>query len=333
MNTYVDENVTRERLKAACRKVMFQSGTVKVGEKVVLLTDNETSPWIAYYMMEAANDAGAEPVILTMNKAVPGGGYLPDAVCEALKTADLILSPTATSVYHSFAIKVACNPPYHARYISLSEITEDAMVNGGMTCDFDKIRPDIYKVTDIWTKGSDFEFSTPAGTHFTASIKGRTALNDDGIVEKPGDFIGLPVSEVFLAPIEASVNGTVVVDVMASGGVGIIKNPITITIVNGKAVKIEGKEEAEKLREILKEANHPNAYQVAELAVGMNPCCRVTGCVNEDEGIAGTGHIALGNSQFFGGLSDAPCHVDLVQDKPTIKIDGQLIFKDGVQMV
>jgi leucyl aminopeptidase (aminopeptidase T) len=51
--------------------------------------------------------------------------------------------------------------------------------------------------------------------------------------------------------------------------------------------------------------------------------------VLEDEKVLGTCHIALGNNLSLGGSVDAPLHLDGVLKKPTIRIDGRLIMKDG----
>lgn len=68
---------------------------------------------------------------------------------------------------------------------------------------------------------------------------------------------------------------------------------------------------------------------IAELGFGLNPCARVVGSIVEDEGTYGTGHVALGNNEFFGGANHAACHIDLVYWRPSVKLDGVPLMEDG----
>ena len=320
-----------ENLADGARRVM-ECGRVQAHERVVIVTDTEQSPELCTALLDAVNERGGEPVVIVMNPAVPGG-ELPQVVNEAMKHADLIVTPTSTSIYHSRGIREACLPPNVARLLALSECNEDTFTVGGINADFGGLRPIVDRTTDIFSAGSSLTMTTPAGTRINASIAGRRAFNDCGIVDKPNMKIGFPVIEVFVAPVEESVHGTVVVDASSSGGIGVISQPIYLEIEKGRVVSIEGGDQARKLRDILSEVNDPNAYQVAEIAVGMNPECRVTGNIIEDEGAYGTCHIALGNNFGFGGVVDVPVHIDLVQWKPTLEIDGARIFDDGEQLV
>jgi len=47
--------------------------------------------------------------------------------------------------------------------------------------------------------------------------------------------------------------------------------------------------------------------------------------VLEDEKVAGTVHLALGNSASFGGEVDVPIHLDGVITNPTVVVDGELL--------
>ena len=309
------------------RKVM-DCGGVKEGERVVIVTDTSEPPEIGLAMIQAANEFGATPVVMTMNPVSPGGD-LPFVIDEALKIADYIITPTTTSIYHSKGMHVAHEEPYNARAVALSECTMDMLMAGGITADFRGIRPTVLELGEVFTKGKTIKFTTPAGTCLEASIEGREGYSNTGMADKPGMLEGLPTIEVFIAPLEETINGTIVCDASCSGGVGIIEEPITLTIENGKAVKFEGGEQAKKLSQIVANVGSPNAYQIAEMAMGLNPESRITGYINEDEGKYGTCHCAIGSNAGFGGLNDVPLHIDMVQYDPTIEIDGVCIMKDG----
>ena len=264
---------------------------------------------------------------------VPPAGDLPHVVNEAMKAADYIIAPTSKSIFHSVGMHVAHTPPYNARGVALSECTEDMLANGGILADFAAVRPDVYRVGEYFQKGKKIVLTTPGGTHLEANIEGRDAYNNTGMADQPGMLEGLPTIEVYIAPLEAEANGVLVIDASCSGGIGVIEEPIVITIRDGKAVSFEGGKQAGDLEKIFSRLNDPKAFQLAEIAVGMNPNARITGCINEDEGKYGTCHCAIGSNAGFGGINEVPVHIDMVQWKPTLEIDGEVIFKDGVLVV
>lgn len=309
------------------RKVM-ECGNVKHGERVVIVTDTSEPLEIGLSMMEAANELGAEPVILTMNPVAPGGD-LPFIINEALKDADYIIAPTTTSIYHSRGMHIAHEEPYNSRAVAISECTVNMMTAGGVTADFKAIRPIVYEIGKVFTEGKKIKITTPAGTCLEASIENRDGYCNTAMADKPGMIEGFPTIEVFIAPVEESINGVIVCDASCSGGVGIIKEPIKLTIENGRATKIEGGEQANKLASIVATVGKPEAYQIAEMAIGLNPKSRITGFINEDEGKYGTCHCAIGSNAGFGGINDVPLHIDMVQYNPTVTIDDIVIEKDG----
>ncbi|HZK67629.1 MAG TPA: leucyl aminopeptidase, partial [Chloroflexota bacterium] len=73
----------------------------------------------------------------------------------------------------------------------------------------------------------------------------------------------------------------------------------------------------------------PNVYNVAEMGIGMNPNCRFTGIMLEDEGVLGSIHIGTGTNITLGGTVKAKSHYDLIMSKPTLDLDGDVLIQDG----
>ena len=71
-----------------------------------------------------------------------------------------------------------------------------------------------------------------------------------------GRWGNLPAGEAFVAPVEESVEGIVVVDGSMSP-LGLLAEPIKLTIQRGKVIKIEGGREAEELSRFLEELSDP----------------------------------------------------------------------------
>ena len=115
-------------------------------------------------------------------------------------------------------------------------------------------------------------------------------------------------------------------------GIGVVKNPIKITVEKGYATKITGGTEARKLVKMLSKFGK-KGRNIAELGIGTNDKVKLSGNLLEDEKVLGTVHIALGNNKSMGGNISVPIHVDGVIKKPTVYFDGKIIMKNGKLLI
>jgi leucyl aminopeptidase (aminopeptidase T) len=212
----------------------------------------------------------------------------------------------------------------------MTAFTEGLMIHGGIEADFIKQKPVCEKVASILTQGKRARLSSPAGTHITMSIEGRTG-NAHACVITPGKFSAVPNIEANISPVEGTSEGTIVADAsIPYMGIGLLAKPIRFFVSKGAINKIEGGSQAIYLENILAEQHDPNVYNIAQLAIGLNPMIpNVTGIMLNDEGAFGTVHIGIGTSSNIGGVVKASAHFDLVMSKPTLEVDGNLILQDG----
>jgi leucyl aminopeptidase (aminopeptidase T) len=198
---------------------------------------------------------------------------------------------------------------------------------------------DIYEITglteklaDILTNGEEAKIKTKIGTDITLSIKDRISapLRVRHVV--PGAWGAVPeYAEAAIAPVEGTTQGIWIIDVFFEK-VGAIKTPVEILVENGRAVKIEGAEEAEKIRAILKAADE-NGNNIAELGIGTNHTLKtITGTVG-DKMMKGTAHLAIGKNINIGGQIYSNIHHDGVMKDVTIEIDGIKILKNGIMLI
>jgi aminopeptidase len=179
------------------------------------------------------------------------------------------------------------------------------------------------------------QITTPAGADLSFSIKGRAFFTDTLIDWKTMKWMNLPTGEVIVAPVENSLEGTLVCDV-AIGGIGPVKTPVTLKVKAG-AVDAATCKDKEVLRRV-QDSLHTdaNAKVVGEFAFGINPKARVIEEFLETEKIQGTVHIAFGdNTDFPGGKNNSANHMDFLMDKPTVRVttkNGAVleVLKDGV---
>jgi leucyl aminopeptidase (aminopeptidase T) len=115
-------------------------------------------------------------------------------------------------------------------------------------------------------------------------------------------------------------------------GVGVVEEPIKMTVESGYVTEITGGHGARMLEDAIADLGKP-ARNIAELGVGTNDRAIITGKVLEDEKVLGTVHLALGNNVGFGGTCDVPVHLDGIILRPTLVIDDEVIIKEGALQI
>ncbi|MFW9919679.1 MAG: aminopeptidase [Candidatus Thorarchaeota archaeon] len=177
--------------------------------------------------------------------------------------------------------------------------------------------------------------TSPSGSDFTFSVKGRTWFSDTFLNWKDMKWMNLPTGEVLVGPVETSMNGTLVCD-LAVGGVGPLKKPVTIKTENGKVISVEC-EDKDALKIIIDtQATDEMAKHIGEFAFGLNPKARIVEEFLESEKVGNAIHVAFGNNMDYPGIvaNNSANHQDFLVGKPTVTIsyaDGRkrVVMKDG----
>ena len=316
---------TSEKMMKGARVVVKTCLNVKAGEKVLIVTDTGRDISVAQALFEAALKLDAEPVIAVMTPRKHPGDEPPYNVSSAMKVSDVIICPTTATVYHSDARVEACKAG--ARFLSMTGATPKTLAAGPIFADFEEQKPKVEKLASLFMKAEEIRLTTPAGTDIKAKIKGRVAHAETALCHEPGCCMGAPDIEANITPIEDTTEGVIIVDGSISVIPGVVKTQVRVEVYEGSAVKITGDGEASKLKEILRKADDPKVYVVAEFGVGFNPKAKVRGVSNiEDEATLGTAHIALGDNHTMGGKNTASMHVDMIVMNPTIYLDGKVVF-------
>lgn len=321
----------KEILARKGAKVIVENcASIKKGEKVLIVTDFEVVN-SAQILVGVTYSMGVEVDMCVMIPRELDGQEPTASVAAAMKKAEVILMPVSKSISHTEAIKEALTEG--ARVLSLTASSEELIASEAYKVDFKKQRPVCEKVAQLFTQASEVTITTPTGTNLMASAKGRKGNAHSCIVDRPGQFSAAPNIEANFSPVEGTMEGIFVADASIPYlGIGLLSAPVTFTIKEGKVVKVEGGNEAERLKNIWGEQHDQNVYNVAQVAVGLNPEIKAPigrlGC-NYDEGAFGTAHIGIGTSSILGGEVKASTHFDAVMTKPTIKLDGKELLKDG----
>ncbi len=307
-------------LREIAKRMMVACLNVRAGEQVLIVTDDKKLA-IGTALYHAAQDLGAEALLMTMPPRQVCGEEPPAAVAAAMKAADVGIAPMATSITHTRAKIEAAKAG--ARVATMPNITEDMFSQGAMTADYDQVMDLTLRVTELLTKASTARIEKD-GCVLNLDLTGRPGIPSPGVYREKGQSGNLPSGEAYIAPLEDGSNGEMIID-GSMVGLGKLDEPLRVRVEGGKLREITGPG-AEKLGILL--ANDRNAT-LCELGIGTNHAARVTGIILEDEKAYHTVHIAFGTNIGFQGANKADCHMDGVILNPTLYLDDQLILKDG----
>ncbi|MCX5716718.1 MAG: aminopeptidase [Nitrospirae bacterium] len=215
------------------------------------------------------------------------------------------------------------------RYASMP-LFDAAMLESAMNVDWRALDRRTRGIARIVNKAEAVEIKTPNGTSISFSKKGRKAESDTGILTAPGSFGNLPAGEVYMAPLEGTANGRLVLEFAPMRQ---LESSVTLTVKNGFVKEVSGDEEyagylRAKLSERVENAN------IAELGIGTNDMAKRPANILESEKILGTIHIALGDNSSFGGKVSTPFHQDFVFFMPTVTLiqkngNREILMKEG----
>jgi leucyl aminopeptidase (aminopeptidase T) len=299
---------------------------IQPGEDVLVVCNPVTEEIGALMRIEAQGE-GADATLAVISERDSAAAEPPQAVAAAMAAADVVLAPTIQSLSHTAARKIASEAG--VRIGTLPGVTEE-MLGRLMTGDLEEIRRRGWAVVTALNRGSEARITCGHGSDLRIGLKGRLGIVDAGELGNRGAFGNLPCGEGFIAPVEGTTEGTLVVD-GSIAGVGLLETPVELTVHEGYLVEATG-EDGAQLMELLT-IHGEDGTNVAELGIGTNEEAILTGNILEDEKILGTCHVAFGASAAIGGTVQVPVHLDCVVLEPTVEIDGETVVSGGELLV
>lgn len=312
-----------QELHSACLIALRDCMGVQRKEKVLIVTDEPLRP-IGYALWGAAKELVENPLLVEMLPRKSNGEEPPPEVAELMKMFDVVMCPTSKSLTHTDSRRAAS--ANGVRIATLPNVTEEIMIRC-MNADYHRIAERTFRLCEMLDRTDVVRVNAPAGTDVTLPKQGRKAYASSGLFREKGQSGNLPTGEAYLAPVEGQSNGVVVVD-GSMAMIGMVTHPITITVQDGVATRIEGGTEAERLRDLI-EPHGKDARNVAEFGIGTNDKAVLSGLILEDEKVMGTVHIAFGDNKSMGGSVRVASHLDGLIKEPTVWFDDQMIMKDG----
>lgn len=298
------------------------------GEEVLAVTDPRAAP-VARSIARAARAADATAMIQVMPLLESHGNEPPGAVAAAMAAADVAFTCTTHAITHTHARLEATEAG--TRVGVLRGVTEDMLVEGAMTADFHEVKRVTRAVRDRLNAASEVRVTSGVGTDVAFSVEGCRAFSLDGFSYEEHGFATFPPGEAPTHPAEDSADGTIVIDT-SMDGIGLLDEPIRLTVEAGFVTAVAGGDGADELRRIIDGADE-NAGNLAEFSIGTNPAARLIGNQAEDKKRAGTIHFAIGDNESLGGTRRSDIHLDGVCRRPTVELDGEVVVDDGRLLV
>lgn len=307
-------------VKEGAKVVVESSLGVKKGEAVLIITDT-IKEGIAKEVFDAVLDAEGEAIMVRIAPRKMDGEDLPEAVASMMLDVDVIIGITDKSFTHTQARRRANRAG--VRIATMPGISEGMMSDGAMLADFREIERTMRRVYRKIRGSKEAHISSELGSDLHLDLRGRHWITEDtGICRKKGQLTNLPAGEIFIAPLEGTAEGKLVVD---GSFYEPLEEPATIWIKKGYATRIVGAKNA------VKEMNKGGreGRSVAELGIGLNPQARIIGNVLEDGKVLGAAHVSFGDNSTFGGKVRCGVHVDAIMKKPRVEIDGKVVIENG----
>jgi len=220
--------------------------------------------------------------------------------------------------------------PAYAQEADMSLRDYEDFVYAATFCDkedpiaeWQRIHDEQQKIID-WLVGKKMVTVKSPNADLTLSIEGRTFINSDG--EK-----NMPSGEIFTGPVEDSANGWVNFTYPAIRS-GREVEGVRLEFKDGKVVKASAKKNEEYLLSQLE--SDEGAKYLGEFAIGTNyGIQQFTKSILFDEKIGGTFHMAVGAGYpETGSTNKSSIHRDFicdVKEDSEIRVDGELLYKDG----
>ena len=337
----------RSRIETAVIQMFKVNMGVKPGEKILILSDvptkrewkdknqSEISKMLSESLLgktvaEIVRDSFSECQVdfypyFSLGRS---GVEPPKGMAQTMKKYQVIVAINSFSLTHTEARAGASKAG--ARVATMrGAIPEMFYPEGPISVDYLEVERETKLIAGFLTRAKEAKVVSHSGTNLTFSLKSRKGGEDNGIYVRPGKWGNLPAGEAYIAPLEGTAEGALVVE---KGWFPNLAEEMTIIFKKGEVQQIRGGGEVNRiLSQILglESQKRRKRCNLAELGIGTNPKACRTDITIEAEKIKGTIHIGIGDNSHMGGKVVADYHQDFVVPKPDLLLDGEKAMDKG----
>jgi len=315
-------------------KRMLELCNVKPEETILLYTDTRTVPHYPAAFMGAAIELGAEAYQITVPTVVPERDTGP--IANAWREADLVIDLVST-LAHAYSLL------NEAAFEAGTRVLRVGQPLDVLTRMFPhpEVRRRVEAGAKLLDAAEEVRVTSEAGTDLVAKKKGRVTLDLYSVADKPGRWDHWPTGMVTCGPHEDGADGTLVLDIndVILSLARYVTSPVTLTLRDGRIVKIEGGAEARLLEDWFASFGEDDAYRIAHIGWGCEHRAKwnrlsalgAEPATQDVESFYGNMQIAFGaNAGIFLGKNRTRAHMDFPCRNNTIYLDGRKIMERGV---
>ncbi|WP_142849913.1 2,5-dihydroxypyridine 5,6-dioxygenase [Telmatospirillum sp. J64-1] len=203
----------------------------------------------------------------------------------------------------------------------------------------DKAR--VARAAALLEQAREMHVTSPAGTDLRCPLGQYPAVQEYGFVDEPGRWDHWPSGFILTWPNEGQAQGRIVLD---RGDIllpmkSYLAAPVEMTVENGYVTAIEGRLDADLLKDYMAAFDDPEAYALSHIGWGLQKRARwsTLGLYDREATIGmdarafeGNFLWSLGPNNEVGGDRVTACHIDIPMRHCTIRLDGADVVRDGV---
>jgi len=301
----------------------------KPGDPFLIITSTTHDISLAEACLAAGLRAGADTQLIIKPRRVQGAASkLGPILADAIRASKFILDLCDEIDTDPATIKARKNGT--RLLVTNVQGVEDYVVRALLDVDVEAMIRNAELVAKLWDRTKHCRVTSPQGTDVSFDLMPRKSIIGDGALSQDGEVEFYPGAQVSIAPVEKTINGTIVID--ASDSVqGVIHTPYSFTMKNGVITAIEGGKEADVMRNWLESRNDEKIYRLCHFSVGLNPQAGISGNMIEDERMLAAVDFGFGyqDPKFGGTVGLSPYHEDIMLATPTIYLDGKEMSGGG----
>jgi len=196
--------------------------------------------------------------------------------------------------------------------------------------EYEKMQELGRKVANVLEKSQDVKITDADGTDLSFTLEGREAHIYDGVIDDRDIKIGaiyesFPAGYVAAVATETSANGVLSSSVPFPNA-GLLVKGITLRFEKGKLTSFEGNRNIDVVRNMWKKGIG-DKDKIGWLTIGLNPKAEL-GYLN-NQIVLGTATVGIGFNKELGGTNESDYALAVTLARPTVRLDGETIIKQG----
>ncbi len=319
---------------------------VREGDKMLILTDSGMDPLVWELALAALRQRGADAAMCLYPRLAYHNADPPAMAIEAARAADVVIALTTTALNSGTpglrTIREHGGGTGKTPIWLMEEMTVEILTQGGGSATKDDViamRDTQQRIGRIYDNGKNIRIVSDYGSDLVADITGyppgasAKRWSTLPFQRKADGTLGngtWPWGEIHIEPLPGTASGTLVWDTTAHHPPGLWRDPVKLTIKDGRVTSIDGGAEASEVRWYLETYGDENAYLVGgEISLGTNRKCPPrTGQMRSEKKRYGAMHFGIGHGADR-GIVKSKLRCEGIISQVTILVDDKVVCERG----